>query len=151
MNSNEMFNPDGTLSYAPPMTQKPTSSKPTNSSYPPHLPSSKTCSVKIPRPLSDAWDGVETIDVPYPPRALELIIRFIYPSPTSAVVDDLDASSEALAPADKYDVEVARVRLRASSVGFDKTEPLRAYMIPCRFRLTEGMKIASSRKTSIRL
>ena len=106
---------------------------------------------KIPQPPSDTWDGVETVDVPDPPRALELILRFIYPSPTSPVVDDLAALSEDLVLADKYDVEVARVRLRASFVGFAKTEPLRAFAIACRFGLTEEMKIASSHTTSIHL
>jgi hypothetical protein len=59
--------------------------------------------------------------------------------------------SEALVLADKYDIEVARVRLRASFAGFAKTEPLRAYAIAFRLGLTEEMKIASSHTTSIHL
>jgi hypothetical protein len=56
-----------------------------------------------------------------------------------------------LVVADKYDIEVARSRLRPSFKGFATTEPLRAYAIACRLGLEEEMKIASSHTTSIHL
>ena len=107
----------------------------------------------VPQPPSSStpWDGVEVIDVADPPRALELILRFIYPSSTLPVIDDLTVLSEALVLADKYDVEVARSRLRSSFTEFAKAEPLRAYAVACRFGLADEMKIASAHTISIHL
>ena len=106
----------------------------------------------IPQPsTSTTSNGVDIVDVTDPPRALELILRHVYPSATSPVVDDLTTLSEALVLADKYDIEVARSRLRSSFTGFAKTEPLRAYAIACRLGLEDEMKVASSHTTSIHL
>ena len=98
----------------------------------------------IPQPPSAPSDGVDIVDVTDPPRALELILRFIYPSAVSPVIDDLTILSKALLLADKYDIEVARLRLRSSFKTFTETEPLRAYAIACRLGLEDEMKIASS-------
>ncbi|KAF9645414.1 hypothetical protein BDM02DRAFT_3173178, partial [Thelephora ganbajun] len=106
---------------------------------------------EIPQPSPAAPNGVDVVDVADPPRALELILRFVYPSATSPVIGDLTLLSEALVLADKYDIEVARSRLRSSFVEFAKTEPLRAYAIACRLGLEDEMKIASSHTTSIHL
>ena len=105
----------------------------------------------IPQPPSAASSDVDIISISDPPRALELILRFVYPSPTPPVVEDFTVLSEALALADKYDIDVARVRLRSSFTEFAKIEPLRAYAIACRFELMDEMKIASARTTSIHL
>ena len=59
--------------------------------------------------------------------------------------------SEALNLADKYDISVARSRLRLSLVEFAKKEPLRVYAIARRLGLEDEMRIASSHSTSIHL
>ena len=105
----------------------------------------------IPQPPSTTPDSVDVVAVGDPPRALELILRFIYPSIASPVVDDLAVFSETYVLADKYDIEVARARLRSAFAGFTKTEPLRAYGIACRFGLKDEMKAASSHTMSIHL
>jgi len=106
---------------------------------------------KIPQPSSAAADGVDVVDVTDPPRALELILRFIYPSASSPAIDDLTLLSEALVLADKYEIEVARSRLRSSFMDFARFDPLRAYAIACRLGFEDEMKIASSYTTSIHL
>jgi len=106
---------------------------------------------RIPQPSSVSSDDVDIIDVTDPPRALELILRFVYPSLTSPVIDNLTTLSEALVAADKYDIEVARSRLRASFKEFAVVEPLRVYAIACRLGLEDEMKIASSHTTPIHL
>lgn len=105
----------------------------------------------IPQPSSAASNGADIVDITDPPRALELVLRFVYPSATSPVIDDLTTLSEALVLADKYDIEVARSRLRPSFREFATTEPLRAYAIACRLGLEDEMKIVSSHTTSIHL
>lgn len=75
----------------------------------------------------------------------------MYPSAASPIIDDLTVLSEDLILADKYDIEVARSRLRSSLVGFAVIEPLRAFAIACRFGLEDEMKITSSYTTSIHL
>ena len=105
----------------------------------------------IPQPLTVAPDGVDVVDITDPPRALELILRYMYPSPSSPVIRDLTTLLEALVLADKYDVEVARPRLRSSLREFTATEPLRTYAVSCRLELEDEMKIASSHTTSIHL
>ena len=103
------------------------------------------------QPQSVSPDGVDIIEVADSPRALEVILRFIYPSPSPPIIDDLTVLSEALVLADEYNIEVARAQLRSSFIEFAKTEPLRAYAIACRLRLTDEMKIASFHTTSIHL
>ena len=105
---------------------------------------------KLPQPSSAASD-VDIVDMVDPPRALEVILRFIYPSADSPTIDDLTLLSEVLVLADKYDIRVARPRLRSSLVDFARTEPLRVYAIACRLGLEDEMKIASSHTTSIHL
>lgn len=105
----------------------------------------------IPQPLLVARDGVDVVDIADPPRALELILRYMYPSATSPTINDLTTLSEAWVLADKYDVEVARSRLRSSLREFATTEPLRAYAVACRFELEVEKKMASSRTTSVHL
>ena len=105
----------------------------------------------IPQPSPAVSSGVDVITISDPPRALELVLRFVYPSPRLPAVENFTILSEALIIADKYDIEVARARLRSSFTEFAKTEPLRAYAVACRFGLTDEMKIASSHTTSIHL
>ena len=103
------------------------------------------------RPHSVSPDGVNIIEVADSPRALELVLRFVYPSPSPPIIDDLTVLSEALVLADEYNIEVARTQLRLSFIEFAKTESLRAYAIACRLGLTDEMRIASFHTTSIHL
>ena len=105
---------------------------------------------QIPQPSSATSNNLPIIDIVDQPRAVDLVLRFIYPS-SLPIVDDLTIISEALSFADKYDVEVARSRLRPSLMGFAKTDPMRVYAIACRLGFEEEMKIASSYTTSIHL
>jgi len=106
---------------------------------------------RLPQPSSATSKDIDVIDVTDPPRAWELVLRFVYPSLTSPVIDNLTTLSEALAAADKYDIEVARSRLRTSFKEFAVVEPLRVYAIACRLGLEDEMKVASSHTTSIHL
>ena len=104
----------------------------------------------IPQPSSSPSD-VEIVNLSDPPQALELILRFIYPSAVSSIVDDLTIVPEALILTDKYDIRVVRSRLRSSLAELAKTEPLRVYAIACRFGFEDEMEIASSYTLSINL
>jgi len=105
----------------------------------------------IPQPSSAASNDVDVIEVADPPRALELVLQFVYPSAASPTIDDLTVLSEALVLADKYDIQVARSRLRSSFMAFASIEPLRTYAIACRLGFEDEMKVASSYTTSIHL
>ena len=104
----------------------------------------------LPQPPSETL-AIHTIDVTDPPRALEVILRLIYPSADMPVVKDLTLLSEVLIVADKYDIAVAQSRFRKSLEGVAKTEPLRVYAIACQFGYENEMKVASSYTTSIHL
>ena len=96
------------------------------------------------QPPKPALDTIDIVDVECSPEPLQIVLRYVYPSLPSPVVDNLAVLSEALVLADKYDIDVARSRLRASFGGFIEADPLRAYAIACRFGLADEMKIASS-------
>ena len=91
------------------------------------------------------------VDLDDPPRALELILRLIYPSSVPPVLDDLAVVLEAFNIANAYKIEVAQSRLQSSLVEFAKTEPLRVYAIACRLGLENEMKIASKHTLPINL
>jgi len=91
------------------------------------------------------------INMDDPPRAVELILRFIYSSPVPVVLDDLATVSEALTIANTYQIEVARSQLRSSLVRLAETEPLRVYAIAYRFGFENEMKIASKNMLSINI
>jgi hypothetical protein len=107
--------------------------------------------LSIPQPSSTPSNDVDLVDVTDPPRALELVLRFIYPSAKLPVINNLSLLSEALVVADKYGIGVARSQLRSSFKGFMTTEPLRVYAIACQFGFEDEMKIASWHTTSIHL
>jgi len=97
----------------------------------------------IPQPSPAASGHIDIVDVADPPRALEVILQFIYPSPPPEV-NDLTLLSEILVLADKYDIKTAQSRFRPSLMGFAKTEPLRVFAIACQLGFEDEMKIASS-------
>ena len=105
----------------------------------------------IPQPgLNTSNADIEVIDVTDPPRALDLVLRLIYPfSPPR--VDSLDLLVEGLVITDKYNIEGARVRLRESLNGFIKEAPLRVYAIAYRFGFDKEAEAASSLTTGIYL
>jgi hypothetical protein len=104
---------------------------------------------KIPQPLSGAAEA-DIVDLVDPPRAVELILRFIYPFPPPRI-DNLTLLSEVLALTDKYDIEAARSQLRISLLGFARSEPLRVYAVAYQLGFQDEMKIASSYAMSINL
>ena len=95
--------------------------------------------------------AVYLVNMGDPPRAVELILGFIYPSSVPPVLNDLATISEALIIANTYKIEVARSRLRSSLVKLAETEPLRVYAIACRLGFRDEMKIASRQTLSINL
>ncbi|KAF9644316.1 hypothetical protein BDM02DRAFT_3122098 [Thelephora ganbajun] len=103
------------------------------------------------RQPSSATSNVDTIDVIGPPRALEVILCFIYPSTDPPTINNLTLLSQVLVLADKYDIGVARSRSQTSLVRFARTEPLRVYAIACRLGFEDEMRIASLRTTLIHL
>ena len=105
---------------------------------------------KLPQP-SSATSTIDVVDVTDSPRALDAILRFIYPSIDIPVIHDLAFLSEILAVADKYDIGVARSRLRRRLAELAATEPLKVYAIACRLGFEDEMKVASSYTTSIDL
>ena len=105
---------------------------------------------RLPQPPSET-SAIQTVDMHESPRALEVVLRFIYPSENTPVVNDLTLLSEALVAADKYDIAVARTRLRRSFEELARTEPLKVYAIARRIGYENEMKIALSHSTSIHL
>ncbi|KAF9789486.1 hypothetical protein BJ322DRAFT_1042473 [Thelephora terrestris] len=102
-------------------------------------------------PPKAALDSIDVVDVECAPEPLQIILRYIYPALPPPVIDNLSILSEALVLSDKYDIDVARSRLRSSFGGFIRADPLRAYAIACRFGLEDEIKIASSYTRSIHL
>ena len=105
---------------------------------------------KLPQPPSPT-STIDVVDVVDPPRALEAILRFIYPCADPPAIDDLTLLSEVLALADKYDIGTARSRLRSSLVEFAKTEPLRTYAIAYQLGFEDEMEVASSHAKSVNI
>ena len=105
----------------------------------------------IPQPKSKASnDDIEAIDVTDPPRALDLVLRLIYPFPPPKV-DNLSLLVEGLVVTDKYNIESARGRLREPLNKFIRDAPLRVYAIASRFGFDEEAEAASSLTTNIYL
>ena len=103
--------------------------------------------VPEPRPESDVRsEAVIVVDVIDPPRALELVLKLIYPLlPPS--VDSLDLLIESLVITDKYNIEGARARLRQQLPNFVNEAPLRVYAIASRFGFDEEAEAASTLTT----
>lgn len=106
----------------------------------------------LPRPGSDVSimrgdNGIEVVVVTDPPRALDLVLRFIYPFPPPDV-DSLDLLVEGLVIADKYNIEGTRARLRALLINFVDEAPLRVFAIASRFGFDGEAEAASSLTTT---
>lgn len=98
----------------------------------------------VPRP------DLGVVDVTDPPQALELVLRFIYPSPPPKV-DSLDLLVEGLVITDKYNITGAQASLRMQLTKFMKEDPLRVYAIASRFEFEEEAREASFLTTGIYL
>ena len=105
---------------------------------------------KLPQPPS-ATSTVDIIDMNDPPRALDAILRFIYPAADPPTINDVAFLSEVLILADKYQIDFARSRLRPLLMEFAKADPLRTYAIACRLGFEAEMKVASWNTRSINL
>ena len=104
----------------------------------------------VPQPKSRGEADITVVDVTDPPRALELILRLIYPSPPPDI-ESLDLLVEALVIADKYLIEGARAGLRVRLTNFTNEAPLRVYAIASRFGFDKEAEAASSLTTTIHL
>jgi hypothetical protein len=103
----------------------------------------------IPQPRLNVPNvDIEVIDMTDPPRALDLVLRLIYPFPPPKV-DNMDLLIEGLVITDKYDMGGARARLREPLNRFIKEAPLRVYAIASRFGFDEEAEAASSLTTDI--
>ena len=90
---------------------------------------------------------IEVVDVTDPPRALELVLKLIYPL-LPPDVDNLDLLVEGLVITDKYNIEGARARLRAQLTRFTNEAPLRMYAIASRFGFDEEAEAAAALTTT---
>jgi len=105
----------------------------------------------IPQPTpSVPRDDLDVVDVTDTPRALDLVLRFIYPYPPPNV-DSLDLLVEGLVITDKYNIRGAQAELRLRLAKFVKEDPLRVYAIASRFGFEEEAEEASSLTTGIYL
>ena len=101
----------------------------------------------IPQPRPNALNiDIEVIDMTDPPRALDLVLRLIYPFPPPRV-DSLDLLVEDLVITGEYTMEGARARLRDPLNKFIKEAPLRVYAIASRFGFDDEAEAASSLTT----
>ena len=105
---------------------------------------------KLPQPISTT-STVDIVDMNDPPRALDAILRFIYPAADPPTINDITFLSEVLILADKYEIGFARCRLRPLLMEFAKTDPLRTYAIACRLGFETETKVASWNTRSINL
>ena len=96
----------------------------------------------LPQPASTT-SAAETIDMADPPRALDIILRFFYPSTDPPLIDDVAILAEVLTLVDKYEVTIARSRIRPTLMEFADTDPLRTYAIACKLGSQEEMKVAA--------
>lgn len=103
----------------------------------------------IPQPApSIPRSDLEVVDVADPPQALDLVLRFIYPTPPPDV-DSFALLVEGLVITDKYHIGGAQAELRLRLTKFVKDDPLRAYAIASRFGFEEEAEAASSLTTGI--
>ena len=87
---------------------------------------------------------VEIVEVTDPAKALDIILRFIYPSFILPSLDgDFDALVECLVIADKYDIRRAKSELYKALVRADPTLSLRVYAVAVRFGFTDLMNSTS--------
>ena len=99
----------------------------------------------LPQPTSDASSvaDLEIVEVTDPSDALYIVLRTIYPFAPPSFDGDLDTLVECLVIADKYDIEVAKSRLRRVLAQTGTAQPLRMFAIAARFGFTNLMTSTS--------
>ena len=85
-------------------------------------------------------DVVEVID---PPRALDAVLRMIYPFTPPSFGGNLDMIVECLTIADKYEIKGAMSQLRSALSGVNASQVLQVYAIASRFGFTGLVKSTS--------
>ncbi|KAF9790857.1 hypothetical protein BJ322DRAFT_998673, partial [Thelephora terrestris] len=80
---------------------------------------------------------------PDPPRALDIVLRMIYPFQPPNFGDNLDVLVECLDIAEKYEINGAMSRLRGALSRASASEALRVYAIASRFGFTDIAESAS--------
>jgi len=133
----------GTLSCVRRTERTVATSESISSSFPSRLWSSETCS-RFPN-LHHHW-YLRTTSTTRPERW----ISSCDPTTDVVVIQDLTTLSEALVIADKYNIGVARSRLRPLFMEFAVTEPLRAYAIACRLGLEDEKTLGTNSYLLIR-
>ena len=87
---------------------------------------------------------VEIVEVTDPAKALDIILRLIYPSFTLPCLDgDFDTLVECLVIADKYEIRRAKSELYKALARVDSTLSLRVYAVATRFGFTDLMDSSS--------
>ncbi|KAI0692559.1 hypothetical protein BC835DRAFT_1277544 [Cytidiella melzeri] len=104
----------------------------------------------LPQPEHGDDSSVPVVDVSESADILDKLLRFIYPL-SNPVLSTLDAVTDVLEAATKYDVTVAVDALRdlLLSPAFVEKEPLRVYAIACRFDLEQEAKVASTHSLAV--
>lgn len=99
-------------------------------------------------PISDNSTQSETVqtdivEVTDPPRALDAILRMIYPFTPPSFNGNLDMIVECLTIADKYEIKGAMPQLRSALSGVNASQVLQVYAIASRFGFTGLVKSTS--------
>ena len=91
----------------------------------------------LPQPTTPASGGnvaeTEIVEVTDPARALDIVLRLIYPFTPPSFGEDLDILVECLVIADKYEIKGAMARLRRGLSQVGVSHCLRVYAIASRF------------------
>lgn len=86
---------------------------------------------------------MDIVEVTDPPRALEIVLRMIYPFEPPSYDGNLDVLVECLVVADKYEINGAMSRLRGALSRVSASKALRVYAIALRFEFTDLAESAS--------
>ena len=85
----------------------------------------------------------DIVEVTDPPRALDAILRMIYPFTPPSFNGNLDMIVECLTIADKYEIRGAMSQLRSALSGVNASQVLQVYAIASRFGFTGLVKSTS--------
>ena len=95
--------------------------------------------------------GIDVVEVTDPPKALEVILRMIYPFTPPSLNCNLDILVQCLIIADKYEIKGATARLRATLARTNVTQSLRVYAIASRFGFADIVDSSTSDLLSLPL
>jgi len=89
------------------------------------------------------------VDVPDPPEVLDTILRFVYPGVEPPKITKLSTLHALLSTADKYNIASICPALREILKVLLPDDPLRAYIIGCRFGFSEEAREAARVSTTV--